>query len=59
MDPLSVAVSVVGLIAAGVRLIPQLYKLSSNIKDAPQQARAAVSELRRHHASFDTAAEVY
>lgn len=45
MDPLSVAGSVVGLIAAGAQLIPQLYNLSSAIKDAPQQARAAVSEL--------------
>ena len=45
MDPLSVAGGVVGLIAAGAQLIPQLYNLSTAIKDAPQQANVAVSEL--------------
>lgn len=46
MDPLSVASSIVGLIAAGAQLVPQLYNLSSTIKGAPHHAHAAVSALK-------------
>ena len=48
MEALSVAGSIVGLIAAGAQLIPMFYNLASAVKDAPQQAQAAVSEVNRY-----------
>jgi hypothetical protein len=45
MDPLSVTASVVGIISASVKLIPQLYEIGSTIKDAPRLAQAAAAEL--------------
>lgn len=45
MDPLSVAGSVVGILAAAAQIIPQLYNLGIAIKDAPRVTQAAVLEL--------------
>jgi hypothetical protein len=45
MEPLSVAGSIVGLISAGAQLAPMFCNLASAVKDAPQQAQAAVSEV--------------
>jgi hypothetical protein len=45
MDPLSVAASVVGLIAAATKMVPELYNISRTIKDSPHTAQAAASEV--------------
>lgn len=45
MDPLSVAASVVGLLAAGAKITTFLSNLTGNMSDAPQLAQSLVMEI--------------
>lgn len=46
MDPLSVAASVVGLLAAGAKITTFLSNLTSSMSDAPQLAQNLVMEVK-------------
>lgn len=45
MEPLSIAGSLVGLLAAGAQLVPKCYNLASSFREAAQDAEAAALEL--------------
>lgn len=45
MDPLSLAASIVGLLAAGVKITTFLHTLKSNAQGAPQLAQSLIIEI--------------
>lgn len=45
MEPLSIAGSIVGLLAAGAQLVPKFYNLASAFGGATEDAKAAAFEL--------------
>ena len=46
MEPLSVAASIVGLISFGAQLLPRFRRLAGLLDDAPQDAYAALAEVK-------------